>query len=143
MGAPIQSYCEGVEHFDFPPIEESFETEAEPDASPDFLTQDSSPLVVPETPRKPPVPLLFAAASERFQNWEAADKMPQPETPQRAVASHANPSSRAADLAMEQESEYQDYLSEAALGGSSTYQKILSALKTGRVKAPRVQDSAH
>ncbi len=139
------------EHFEFGPAEESdFQDEG-------FLTLDVEdlenkvvdlgPLEIPSKPRKPPVPLLFAATSEILQDWKKEGTLPpakNPEpAPQRSIASVVPEQTRTlTQSALDQEGQFQDQVMEASLGDAgATYKKILSVIRTGKITPPRIQDT--
>jgi hypothetical protein len=140
------------EHFDFGPAEEvDFQDDGLLSLDVEDLENkvvDMGPLEIPAKPRKPPIPLLFAATTEILQDWKKSEALPAvppktTEAPARSIASVVPEQTRVlTQTALDQEGHFQDQVMEASLGDAgATYKKILSVIRTGRIASPRIQDT--
>ncbi len=133
-------------HFDFA----DFSTEEENFDEPGYETQttsvaqDSGPLVIPAPPQRPPVPLLFAAAADRFNAWKKAGELPEPSpatVSPRNLASETGKSEteNLTQIALRKEDTFQDQVVEASFGSTApTYQSIVRAISSGKVTPTKI-----
>jgi hypothetical protein len=138
-------------HYDFAPMDDSdaIEMDYSADLELEEAPVDNSPLEIPSKPRKPAVPMLFAAASEMLQSWREAETHPEkPQVvkaaPVRKLASVPEETRILTQSELEKEENFREDVMQASLGEiPATYRKILNALQTGRITPRPIRDTGH